>query len=297
LNLQWLMGPFLGGFIGYLTNDLAIRMLFRPRKAVFLFGHRLPFTPGLIPKERDRLASSIAQVVGQELFSAQSLTAAMTSHEIREAVRLAPVQWAKAHEADERTLGSILEKIPEAIAWEEKARNALACLLSERIRAYPIGETAARAAVKAIRERTQGTFLSLFVQEDSLLLRKAELSVQSMVDQWLNEEMDGYLNRMIASQEAYLLNRTVGEIVRSRMDDLPRVQDLLERAYLDAVQRQLPGWLQTLDLERFVREKIGALSSEELEILILRVMKKELRAIVWLGALLGAILGSFSLLY
>lgn len=39
-------GPIVvGGVIGYGTNLVAIKMLFRPRDPHFLFGHKLPFTP------------------------------------------------------------------------------------------------------------------------------------------------------------------------------------------------------------------------------------------------------------
>lgn len=41
----------------------------------------------------------------------------------------------------------------------------------------------------------------------------------------------------------------------------------------------------------FVRERINEMDMNETETLILQVMNKELRAIVWLGALLGTLMG------
>ena len=49
--LNVLSGPVIGAAIGYITNDIAIRMLFRPHKAVYVFGRRLPFTPGIVPRK------------------------------------------------------------------------------------------------------------------------------------------------------------------------------------------------------------------------------------------------------
>jgi len=49
--------------IGYVTNYIAIRMLFRPWKAYHIGQFRIPFTPGLIPKEKERLAQSIGDSV------------------------------------------------------------------------------------------------------------------------------------------------------------------------------------------------------------------------------------------
>ena len=46
----YVIAPLLGGVIGYITNDIAIRMLFRPHKAKYVMGVHIPFTPGIIPK-------------------------------------------------------------------------------------------------------------------------------------------------------------------------------------------------------------------------------------------------------
>ena len=64
---------FLGAVIGFLTNALAIRMLFRPFKEVRILGVRLPFTPGIIPRQRDRLAESIADMVSEQLLTGDAV--------------------------------------------------------------------------------------------------------------------------------------------------------------------------------------------------------------------------------
>ena len=65
----WIAPPLLGAIIGYLTNSLAIRMLFRPLRRVEVFGIALPLTPGVIPKQRKELAESIGRMVSQELLT------------------------------------------------------------------------------------------------------------------------------------------------------------------------------------------------------------------------------------
>ncbi|MCL6616572.1 MAG: DUF445 family protein, partial [Anoxybacillus ayderensis] len=37
-----------GALIGGMTNSLAIKMLFRPYRPMYIAGRRIPFTPGLI---------------------------------------------------------------------------------------------------------------------------------------------------------------------------------------------------------------------------------------------------------
>jgi len=71
--LQYLIPPLAGSFIGYVTNYLAIKMLFRPFKEKRIFGFRVPFTPGLIPKRRKEIATAIAQTIEQHLLTREKL--------------------------------------------------------------------------------------------------------------------------------------------------------------------------------------------------------------------------------
>jgi uncharacterized membrane protein YheB (UPF0754 family) len=61
--------PITGGIIGYYTNDLAIKMLFRPYRAVKIGELVVPFTPGLIPRNQDRLALRISNAIMSSLLT------------------------------------------------------------------------------------------------------------------------------------------------------------------------------------------------------------------------------------
>ncbi|MFW5695230.1 MAG: DUF445 family protein [Alkalispirochaeta sp.] len=69
--LPWALPPFLGACIGYLTNALAIRMLFRPLQRWKILGIPIPLTPGIIPRRRGELAGNIGRMVAQELLTAE----------------------------------------------------------------------------------------------------------------------------------------------------------------------------------------------------------------------------------
>lgn len=71
--LVWVLPPLLGAIIGYVTNAIAIRMLFRPLTEKRIFGMRLPLTPGLIPRERGDLAESMARMVSTELLTEEAV--------------------------------------------------------------------------------------------------------------------------------------------------------------------------------------------------------------------------------
>ncbi|MEJ7616013.1 MAG: DUF445 family protein [Pyrinomonadaceae bacterium] len=68
-----------GGFAalhGYLAAWLAVRMLFRPRYPVKLFGFTV-WPQGMIPRHRQRLAEAIGRAVGSELVSQETVIDAL----------------------------------------------------------------------------------------------------------------------------------------------------------------------------------------------------------------------------
>lgn len=75
LSTLWLFvaPPVVGGIIGYFTNDIAIKMLFRPYRPYYLRGRQLPFTPGLIPRNQERLAKRIADTIMGSLLTPEEL--------------------------------------------------------------------------------------------------------------------------------------------------------------------------------------------------------------------------------
>ena len=79
--------PLIGAFIGYLTNDVAIRMLFRPLKPWRIFGIRVPLTPGVIPSKRHQLAENMGEMVGGQLLTPQDIGEALSAERFQEHLR------------------------------------------------------------------------------------------------------------------------------------------------------------------------------------------------------------------
>jgi len=71
--LFFFIPPAVGAVIGFITNAIAIKMLFRPLNPIRIFGIRLPFTPGILPRQRKKLALSIGAMVERELLTAEVL--------------------------------------------------------------------------------------------------------------------------------------------------------------------------------------------------------------------------------
>ncbi|MFE8696259.1 DUF445 domain-containing protein [Cytobacillus sp. FJAT-53684] len=69
ITMMIVIGAIIGGF----TNYLAIKMLFRPYKTLYIGKWRVPFTPGLIPKRRDELAEQMGKVVTHHLLTPEGI--------------------------------------------------------------------------------------------------------------------------------------------------------------------------------------------------------------------------------
>jgi len=124
--LFFLIFPLVGALVGWFTNWLAIRMLFRPREPVHVFGWTLQ---GVIPRRHSRLAERVADTVGNSLLTGEDLEKAMSG-----------VQW--QDEVDrlirdvlhDRGPGGILEKIPGiSQAWNHVVLPSLQEVLSREV--------------------------------------------------------------------------------------------------------------------------------------------------------------------
>lgn len=82
-GLYLLMSMGIGGTIGGVTNALAIKMLFRPRKAWKIGRWKVPFTPGLIPKRRDEIAVQLGRIVAEHLVTEEGIRERFLSEETR----------------------------------------------------------------------------------------------------------------------------------------------------------------------------------------------------------------------
>ncbi|MFW5981844.1 MAG: DUF445 family protein, partial [Halanaerobiaceae bacterium] len=72
-NLYIPVSMLVYGFIGYITNVIAIKMIFKPYQKKTLLGIPIPFTPGVVSKEKERFAQSVGDFIDQELLNHQTI--------------------------------------------------------------------------------------------------------------------------------------------------------------------------------------------------------------------------------
>ena len=122
----FLISPVIGAVIGWFTNWLAIRMLFRPRRPVRILGWTLQ---GVIPRRHAQLAARIAETVQDRLLTQEDLEKAMNGVGWRQ-----EVDHLIHNVLHDRGPGGIIEKIPGlSQAWKVVVLPSLQDVLGREI--------------------------------------------------------------------------------------------------------------------------------------------------------------------
>lgn len=291
--IEYFAGPFLGAAIGYCTNYIAVKMLFRPRREVRLFGRRLPLTPGAVPKGQPRLARAVGDVVSGYLVTEEDVAARILNAEAEEAVV-------------ERVMAALRQEIRQTMykivrtgeAYEqlvERVDELCTDKILEGVRRADIASFVREQGGAVVREQLKDSMLAMFLNDqmiasllepvgarfEEIVLAEGAAIVRPEVSRSLQELRD-------ASPLSLLEQLEVGE-------DAVRAQ--VKRVYRESVHAVLPRLMERLDVATMIREKIEAMAPEQLEELVMAVMKRELKAIVNLGALIGFVLGLLNLLF
>ncbi|WP_138204350.1 DUF445 family protein [Haloimpatiens lingqiaonensis] len=102
-----------GAIIGYITNWLAIKMLFRPYEEKRFLGFKIPFTPGLIPKEKGRIAKSVGEAIGNHLLTKETMVKSLCSEKINKKLEQWVFNKIDSLKESENSLGNLVEEFSE----------------------------------------------------------------------------------------------------------------------------------------------------------------------------------------
>lgn len=110
MTIEVILTPILGAIIGYFTNWLAIKMIFKPYTEKRVFNIRIPFTPGLMPKERYILSKKVGNVVATKLLTDDVIVKALLTDNIHQHINSFADTTIDNLKADPRTLNDLLQK-------------------------------------------------------------------------------------------------------------------------------------------------------------------------------------------
>lgn len=324
IETSYIIAPLLGGVIGYITNDIAIRMLFRPHKAKYIMGLHVPFTPGIIPKEKGRIADAIGGVISENLMNKDVLERYLLSDDMVGKVRLAVEEFIETQKHNQETvkefldhylsddeIGTISQNVNESITKQTYTKLSDASV-GEKVAHIAIDHVAEKLSIDGAQEllaglggamrglggMAAGLFGGNIVAKFLGMLREpAEHFLANNINTMLKNNGKEIVSNMINGEVEGFLNKPVCNILEGHDDQLGQAVDMVETIYRTIINDHLPKILESIDISKIVRDRINEMDVNETEKLIFQVMNKELKSIVWLGALLGFVMGCVNLLF
>ncbi len=299
--LHYLIGPAVGAVIGYFTNDVAIRMLFKPHQAKYFMGIHIPFTPGIIPKEKVRIASSIGKAVSENLMNREVLEKSLLSDEMLEKMNDAIDEFVATQRNNTETIEQFASHYLSAediAAMRENTSTSIVKMIADKLQDSQLGENIAHMATEHVMEKTRKSVAGRF-GADMLLQPIAQL-VEGILAKHINEILSNnsqqMVEKLVANESQELMNMTMSKLINGHDEQVAQIKKGIFNAYRVIITEHLPRILQDIDISAIIEQRINEMDMDEAEAIIFDVMKKELRAIVWLGALLGSIMGTINAL-
>ncbi len=286
--------PLLGGVIGYITNDIAIKMLFRPRKAVYIGGFHIPFTPGLIPRQRERIAASIGNVISTQLLNRDTVINAITSDESLERVYSALMRVTENMKGNEKTVGEIIGSYvsdEDMEVYKNSISESIALTISSKINEADVGTKLAYSGIDMLKSKPGMGFLSLIISDDFVN------KLGGIINNVLAEKAPEIIYEETGKYSEEILSMRVCDIITKHEDKIP----VLLRGFIGLcriiIEDNTDRILKLVNIEQIVVDKISSFDAMEMEQLIFGIMRKELKAIVYLGAVLGFLMGFINLIF
>jgi len=245
----------ISGLIGFLTNRIAITMLFHPVKKRPLLGH------GLIPAHKESIAARLAKSVSEDLINPDLIR-----------------QKVDQSQAISRYRGQMVNSIREVLEMQE-FRSDLKLWLSETITDF-ISDPRTRAELASgIAEQVETSVGSNTIDRTAL---KAYMLVRG-------RQMQDIVDDALRGLPEKLTNQA--SAIDTYLDQFP---DFMEKnsATIDQVAASiLDKLIRQLDVQKIVEENLRAYDEKKLEAMIKGVTNEQLLTIQYLGAILGTIGG------
>ncbi len=242
------------GLIGFLTNWLAITMLFNPRQERPVFGQ------GLIPAQRERVIFRLASAVSEELINEEIIKQKIEENEVIPKYREMALSVTRSVLEDEdfrKELKALTADYVQTVLTSDEVRHRIVEYVIEKIEIYA-GEGLGGFALKAYRYLNEEDFKNR--------IDKAVFALPAQLDIVL-DEMDQLLD-------------LIPEKIEARSEE---IEDMATRIVL--------AFVENLDVYDMIMSNMIQYDERKLEDLIKRSSNEQLNYIKYLGGVLGTIGG------
>ena len=298
---HYLIGPAVGAVIGYITNDIAIRMLFRPHQAKYIMGIHVPFTPGIIPKEKARIAGVIGKAVSENLINREVLEKSLLSDDMLKKISNAIDEFVTTQSGNDETIEQFALHYlssDDINAMRSDVTGGIVKLVTAKLQNSDRGSSPAPMATVHVMEKTRNSLAGrlgaeMFIQP---LAQPIEKILAKHINEILQNNSQQMIQDLVNKEASELMGMTMSQLTTGRDEQVEQIKRGVRNAYRTIILEHQPRSLQDIDISTIIEQRINEMDMNEAEAIIMDVTKKELRAIVWLGALLGCIMGTINAL-
>ncbi|MEE3450172.1 MAG: DUF445 family protein [Acutalibacteraceae bacterium] len=286
--LKYFITPVIASVIGYGTNYVAVKMLFHPRNEIKFMGRTLPFTPGAIPKGKPRLAKAVGDVVGNTLITKEDITEKLLDEKIEHSVtekigEILNVEIKK----EVMTLSKIDDEKYDSL------KNRITDTVTDKIMAavldFQIGKAISAEAGKTVKEKLNNPMIRMIITDE--LIDTLTRVIGDEVQKYVVKNGPVYISAMVGKKISEIENRTTMSLLEGVSITREKTDNAVSEVYHNAVNIAVDELFSMINISKIIEDKINAMNMDQLEGIVLKVMKKELDTIVNLGAVIGLLLG------
>lgn len=324
--LKIIIPILVGALIGYCTNYIAIKMLFRPQKPIYVFGKKLPFTPGVIPKNKSRIAAAVGNAVGQNLFTNQDIVNAITESGLKNNLSekimdtafntdssikdyidkyyskksgenddLIQTELSKEVDYDARDYDDVIIEETDYDKIKNKVSDVITSKILGAFEKIDLNAMVSQIAGKTLSEKVKGTMMEMFLNESTVSAMSAPIG--NSIAEYIKNHGEEIIYPLVDTEVDSFMEKPVSENLEELGLDNNILESSVNKLFDTAVSKYGSMISEYIDIPGIVESKINKMDVSELEELVMQVMKNELQTVINLGALIGAVIGIINIFW
>lgn len=296
MDYSLIIRPLIGAGIGYITNWIAVKMLFFPLNPIKIGKFTLPFTPGVIPKNKDRLAGAIGRSISDNLVNADTLKNALLSDEMKADVKEIVIDFLNGTTDISTSVDNLLENYINTDNYEQIKNNIITTVsqsILETVKKAELGPLIAEQIEIAAKENFKGSLLGLL--GGNAVVSTISRGASEKITEYIDKEGENLITDMVSQELEKYTSSSVSDITTKIGTSEINLVNIMMNIYEEFIIKNLPPIIKLVDISSIVTNKISTMESKEIEDIVLSIINKELNTLVNLGAIIGFILGLLNL--
>ncbi|MBR3881669.1 MAG: DUF445 family protein [Clostridia bacterium] len=296
MDYSLIIRPLIGAAIGYVTNWIAVKMLFFPLNPVKIGKFTLPFTPGVIPKNKERLAQAIGNSISDNLVNADTLKDALLSDSMKADVREIVVDFLNGTTDVSASVDTLLTNYLNTNNYDQmkdKIVTNLSQSILQTVKDANLGPMIAEQIELAAKENFKGSLLGLL--GGNAVVGTISRGASEKITEYIDQEGEKVISDMVSKELDKYTSSSLSDITTKIGTSEINLVDIMMNIYEKFIINNLPPILKLIDISSVVTDRINTMEASKIEELVLKIINKELNTLVNLGAIIGFILGLINL--